>query len=129
LIVKSLDDVIGTEWDVHGPSWNSRRLLLEEDGMGYSLTHTVIKAGARMTLEYKSHFEACYCISGSGSVHDIKSDVTHKIFVGTIYALNKHDRHTLQADSKEDMHLVCIFNPPLTGKEVHQVDGSYALSK
>ena len=127
MIVRSLNDVVGTEFDVRGPGWNSRRFLLEEDGMGYSITHTVIAAGASMTLEYKSHFEACYCISGSGSVHDIKSDVTHKISVGTVYALNNHDLHTLQANPEQDMHLVCVFNPPLTGKEVHQEDGSYAL--
>jgi L-ectoine synthase len=128
MIVKSLTDIIGTEADVHGPGWNSRRLLLKDDGMGYSVTHTVITAGARMTLEYKQHLEACYCIGGSGRVHDIANDTTHEISVGTIYALNKNDLHTLVADRAQDMHLVCVFNPPLTGKEVHQADGSYALS-
>lgn len=129
MIVKSLADVIGTQFDVSGPGWNSRRLLVKDDGMGYSVTNTVITAGAEMTLEYKQHFEACYCISGSGSVHDTATGETHVIKPGTIYALNHHDHHTLKADEGEDMHLICVFNPPLTGKEVHQKDGSYALSE
>ena len=128
MIVKSLADVIGTEFDVNGPGWNSRRLLLKSDGMGYSVTDTVIKAGAEMTLEYKQHFEACYCISGTGSVHDTASGHTHEITPGTIYALNKNDRHTLRANEEQDLRLICIFNPPLSGQEVHQEDGSYPVS-
>lgn len=128
MIIRSLEDVVGTEFDVHGPGWNSRRLLLKKDGMGFSATHTIIQAGAEMTLEYKNHLEACYCMSGSGSVQDVASGITHEITPGTIYALNLHDRHVLRAEDTGDMHLVCIFNPPLTGREVHQKDGSYALS-
>jgi len=128
MLVKSLKDVIGTEFDVSGPGWNSRRLLLKEDGLGFSVTDTVIKAGAEMTLEYKHHFEACYCISGSGTVHDLATNQTHRIVPGVIYALNNHDRHTLKADIAADMHLICVFNPALTGHEVHQADGSYRVS-
>ena len=41
-----------------------------------------------------------------------------------MYALDQHDKHTLRA--KEQLVLACCFNPPVTGTEVHQADGSYA---
>ena len=41
-----------------------------------------------------------------------------------MYALNLHDRHTLRAE--EELVMACCFNPPVTGTEVHQEDGSYA---
>ena len=72
----------------------SHRFLLEADGMGYTVTDTIVKAGTKSLIEYKNHLEACYCIEGSGSV--IEMDGTeHKIVVGTMYALDKHDPHYL----------------------------------
>jgi len=129
MVVKSVNDVIGTPADVRGPGWNSRRLLLKSDGMGFSVTNTVITSGAEMTLEYKHHFEACYCISGSGKIQDHKTGDTFKLNPGVIYALDQHDKHTLYADDKEDMHLVCVFSPPLAGDEVHRADGSYSVGE
>jgi L-ectoine synthase len=35
-----------------------------------------------------------------------------------MYALDKHDRHTLRAD--EELVMACVFNPPVTGTEVHR---------
>ena len=37
--------------------------------------------------------------------------------------LDKNDAHYFEAF--EEVTLICVFNPPLTGKEVHQEDGSY----
>mgnify|MGYP001947326148 FL=1 len=42
-----------------------------------------------------------------------------------MYALNEHDEHYLRA--KTDLRLICVFNPPLTGQEVHDEDGVYPL--
>ena len=50
--------------------------------------------------------------------------MTHEIKPGVMYALDKHDRHVLKAT--EDLVMACCFNPPVTGKEVHREDGSYA---
>jgi len=117
MIVRSLDGVIGSAHDVSGPGWNSRRMLTARDGMGYTMTDTVIFAGAEMTLEYKSHLEACYCISGRGEIEDLATGQVHAIAPGVIYALNAHDRHTLRAF--DEMRLVCTFTPALTGEEIH----------
>ena len=125
MIVRSLGDIIGTARDVRGPGWNSRRLLLASDGMGYALTDTIVEAGTPMTLEYKHHFEACYCIAGRGEITAASDGVTHPIKPFVLYALDKHDLHTVQAIGG-DLRLICVFNPPLTGSEVHGADGSYA---
>ena len=124
MIVRSLDDITGTRFDVSGPGWISRRILVARDGLGYSLHDTVIKAGAELTLKYKHHFEACYCIAGSGDITAHSDGVTHVLKPFTVYALEQHDLHTVRAH--EDLRLVCVFNPALSGEEVHRDDGSYA---
>ena len=64
MLIRKLDEVKTVEWG----NGLSRRFLLEADGMGYTVTDTIVKAGTKSLLEYKNHLEACYCIEGSGSV-------------------------------------------------------------
>jgi len=125
MIVKQLDDIIGSESDIDTTTWRSYRLLLKKDGMGFSMHHTVIKAGTETYIWYKNHVEAVYCIQGDGEIEVIDSNDVYPITKGTLYALNRHEKHKLRA--KSDMHMVCVFNPPITGREVHQEDGSYPL--
>ncbi|HVK57008.1 MAG TPA: ectoine synthase [Burkholderiales bacterium] len=119
MIVKSLNDVISTEFDVDWGNGKSRRFLTLRDGMGYSLTETIVNAGSDSLLEYKNHLEACYCIEGEGEVRDTTTGAVHQITPGTMYALDKHEKHHLVA--KSDMKLVCVFNPPLKGTERHNL--------
>lgn len=129
MIVRNLyDDIIGTEADVDTPQWNSRRLLLANDGMGFSLHDTVIKAGEDLHLWYKNHLEAVYCIEGEGDIVEKKDGTIHPIREGTIYALDENDKHILRANKGVNMRMVCVFNPPVTGREVHDEDGSYSLA-
>lgn len=121
MIINSLDNISETERDVAWGNGQSRRLLIQKDNMGYSLTDTVINAGTSSLLEYKNHLEACYCIEGEGEVVDAATGETHKIVPGTMYALDKHEAHWLKAD--KTMRLVCVFNPPLKGDERHSLGG------
>lgn len=66
--VVKLEDVIGTDQEVKGENWTSRRLLLARDGMGYSVHDTIIKAGTETHIWYQNHLEAVYCIEGEGEV-------------------------------------------------------------
>lgn len=125
MIVKHFNDVAGTEHDVDTENWRSCRLLLKKDGMGFSLHHTIIKAGTETYIWYKNHVEAVYCIQGKGEIEAIDEGKTYPIEKGTLYALNGHEKHYLRAES--DMHMVCVFNPPCTGREVHDEEGAYAL--
>ena len=125
MIITSLKDILGSDRDVSGPGWNSRRLLLSGDAMGFTMTDTVVSEGADLELEYRHHLEACYCIEGRGEVTNLATGETHIIEPFVLYALDRHDRHRLTATGG-DMRLVCVFNPPLSGNEVHRSDGSYA---
>ena len=125
MIVRALTDIVGTDRDVWWGNGQSRRFLLEKDGMGYSITDTVINAGSESLLEYKNHMEACYCIEGEGEVED-QSKQIHPISPSTMYALDRHDKHYLRA--KTTMRLVCVFTPPLKGSEAHNVTNKDADS-
>lgn len=120
-----LVDVIGTDQDIDTETWNSRRLLLHDDNMGFSLHDTIIKAGTETLIHYQNHLEAVYCIEGSGEVETTADGIIHRIEAGTVYALDKHDRHLLRADPHTHMRMVCVFNPAITGREVHDKNGVY----
>lgn len=125
MIVRRLDDILGTDREVHAENgnWVSRRLSLADDDMGFSMHDTVLFAGTETEMWYKHHLEAVYCVGGSGTIEDLATGEIHEIGPGTIYLLNEHDRHIVRAT--EDLHMVCSFNPPVTGREVHDADGAY----
>ena len=127
MIVHRKDDLQGGPRDASGPGWTSLRLLVAGDGMGFSMTETRVLPGAHLRLHYTHHVEACYCIAGHGTVHEVESGRTHAIGPGTLYAPDAHDRHEVRVpEGGEALHLVCVFSPALRGDEVHRPDGSYA---
>lgn len=126
MLVRTIDEIKSTERDVsaRNKNWVSRRLLLKKDGLGFGLHETIIFAGTETHIWYKNHLEAVYCIEGEGEVETVADGKIYRIIPGAMYALNEHDEHYLRAF--KDMRLVCVFNPPLDGVEVHLPDGSYA---
>jgi L-ectoine synthase len=128
MIVRSLNEILNTDKEVKAENnnWVSRRLLLKKDGMGFSLHDTIIFAGTETNIWYKNHLEAVYCIDGEGELEDLDDNSRkHKIVPGVMYALDKNEKHILRA--KKDLRLICVFNPPVTGTEVHLPDGSYPV--
>ena len=123
MIVRNLKDARQGDRRVVAEGWESVRLLLKDDAMGFSFHITTIFEGAELHLHYKHHFEAVYCISGTGSIEDTATGEVHPIEPGVMYGLDKHDKHILRA-SKE-MIMACTFNPPVTGREVHDESGAY----
>jgi L-ectoine synthase len=121
-----LTDILGGPQDVHGATWRSRRLLLAGDAMGFSLHDTLIHAGTVTHMWYRHHLEAVYCIEGTGKVVTVSDGRVWPIEAGTVYALDQHDEHVLYADT--EMRMVCVFNPPVTGRETHGPDGAYPAS-
>ncbi len=130
MIVKDIKDIIGSERETKAPGgqWVSRRMVLASEKMGFSFHETIIYAGTKTHIHYQNHLEAVYCVSGNGKIEDLKSGKTHEIYDGIMYALNEHDEHYLYGGS-EDMRLICVFNPPITGREVHDENGVYPLIK
>lgn len=127
MIVRDFNELKDSERSVSDARWNSVRMLLADDGMGFSFHITTLEAGSEHTFHYKNHFESVYCMSGKGSITDLATGETHQIHPGVMYALNLHDKHTLRAE--EELVMACCFNPPVTGTEVHQADGSYAAAE
>lgn len=119
-----LNDLEGTDREVVSPDgWTSVRFLLKQDGMGFSFHETTFPAGLEFDMWYKYHYEAVYCYRGRGVITNRDTGESFDIEPGTLYALDNHDRHTLKAI--EEMKLVCAFNPPVTGREIHDEDGAY----
>ena len=125
MIVKSLADILNTPAHISSDAFESRRLLLAADGLGYSLHDTICKQGTEQRLEYKNHIEANYCIEGEGEVENATTGEIHPLSPGTLYVLDRHDPHIIRA-TKSDLRFLCIFTPALTGHETHDKDGSYA---
>ncbi len=126
MIVRTLNQCINSERRVVSKTWESVRLLLKEDQMGFSFHITTIYKNTQTHIHYKNHFESVYCISGEGEI-EIAGGETYPIKAGTLYILDKHDEHYLRAYKEQDMIMACVFNPPITGQEVHDKDGVYPL--
>jgi len=127
MIIRQLNEANNSTRRVVSPdgNWESTRLLLKEDNMGFSFHITTIYEGADFFLHYQNHLESVYCISGEGEIESLEDGSKHPIKPGTIYILDKHDKHMLRAF--KEIQFACVFNPPLNGKEIHNKEGSYEL--
>ena len=126
MIVRDLEKARAGGRRVVTENWESTRLVLKDDKMGFSFHITTIYAGTETPIWYRNHLEAVYCISGEGEVETTGDGKIYEIRPGVIYVLDKNDRHLLRA--KTEMTLACVFNPALIGNEVHDKDGVYPLT-
>lgn len=113
MIIRRLGEVPSVDWG----NGHSRRFLLAADGMGFTLTDTLVHRGSTTRIEYPHHLEAVYCIAGSGRLIEL-GGAEHTITPGTMYALDQHEPHLLAAGPDQDLQVVCVFVPPLHGSEV-----------
>jgi L-ectoine synthase len=127
MIVRQLQEAEQTGRKIVDPkgNWDSTRMLLKDDNMGFSFHITTIYKDADFQMHYQNHLESVYCMSGKGEVETLADGKVYPITPGTLYILDKHDKHVLRAF--EEMKMACVFNPPLTGKEVHNAEGAYEL--
>ena len=126
MIVRNLEECrkSGRLVTAENGNWDSTRMVLADDNVGFSFNITRIFPGTETHIQYKHHFEAVFCIEGEGEVETLADGKIWPIKPGDIYILDQHDEHLLRAT--KTMHLACVFTPGLTGKEVHREDGSYA---
>lgn len=122
--VIKLEDLLGTEREVDDGNWVSRRFIMKDDNMGYSVNDTIIRAGTETHIWYQNHLETVYCIEGDGEIETLSDNKVYQLEPGVLYALDQNDEHMLRGGSK-DMRMVCVFNPPLSGREVHDENGVY----
>jgi L-ectoine synthase len=115
MIIRSVGEIIGTGRDVHGTGWRSRRLVLAEDGIGYSLHETTLEPGVELRFEYVSHRETVYCIEGEGSVEDVVTGRRVQLRPGSMYSAGVGEPHVVRAETP--VKVVCVFTPALAGRE------------
>jgi len=123
MLIRSLDTIRASERNVVTDGWESARLLLKDDGMGFSFHITTMYAGKVLAMHYRHHLESVYVLSGEGTIEDLGTGQIHDLRPGTLYVLNAHDRHIVRP--KTDLVTACVFNPPVTGREVHDETGAY----
>ncbi len=116
-------DELSSDRVVSYASGTSNRILLESDGLGYTMTKTVVKPGKKHFQHYKNHTETCHCVTGKGVLTDAKTGQEFMIEPDVTYILDNNDPHYFEAI--EETVLICVFDPPLQGQEVHDSEGSY----
>lgn len=127
MIVRTTEEITGTDRDVEneGKTWRSKRIVLADDRVGFSFHETTIPAGTHNEFHYANHIEAVWLIEGKGTLRDLDNDTEYPLGPGSMYLLDGNERH--QVICEEQMRMLCVFNPPVTGREVHDENGIYPL--
>lgn len=125
MIIRTLSAIRASDRNVVTPGWESARLLLKDDGMGFSFHITTMYAGKELRMHYRNHLESVFILEGSGVIEDLGTGETHELAPGVLYVLNDHDRHIVRPTT--DIVAACVFNPPVTGREVHDATGAYPV--
>ncbi len=123
MIIRKLDEARAGDRNVKSDGWESARLLLADDGMGFSFHITTLYAGAELRMHYQNHLEAVMILKGKGTIEDLATGEIHELSEGTLYALDDNDRHIVRPET--EIVCACVFNPPVTGREVHDESGAY----
>ncbi|MFD1719735.1 ectoine synthase [Georgenia deserti] len=125
MIVRTIDEITDTEQDIKTENWRSKRIVLAREGVGFSVHETTLYAGTVNEFWYANHIEAVFVVEGEGEVTDLATGETHQLAPGSLYLLDNHDKHRVVP--RTQMRTVCVFNPPITGREVHDENGVYPL--
>ncbi|WP_043129492.1 ectoine synthase, partial [Photobacterium leiognathi] len=86
MIVRTLDECRDSERRVASETWESVRMLLKDDKMGFSFHITTIFENTETHIHYKNHLESVYCMSGEGEI-EVVGGKTYPIKPGTLYIL------------------------------------------
>lgn len=127
MIVRTTSEITDTDRDVtaENGNWRSKRIVLGGDKVGFSFHETVIEPGTVNEFHYANHVEAVWLVEGKGTLTDRETGDEHPLAAGSMYLLDGKERHTVTVE--ERMRMLCVFNPPVTGREVHDENGVYPL--
>lgn len=127
MIVRTTTEITDTDRDVAADNgnWRSKRIILAGDGVGFSFHETTIEAGSINEFHYQNHVEAVWLVEGEGELVDLDNNRSYPLGPGSMYLLNGHEKHRVFA--RTQMRMLCVFNPPVTGREVHDENGVYPL--
>lgn len=130
MLIRTMGDVEAAGKTIiinHGAA-SAVRLLLKDDGAGFSVSEARMRSGTVANLWYKNHWEANYVRSGTAVLEDMVAGRHWNLRTGDLYLVGPTDRHRMTATSPEVFRVVSVFNPPIQGLETHDADNSYAAS-
>ncbi|ROR71984.1 ectoine synthase [Bogoriella caseilytica] len=125
MLVRTIAEITDTEDDIKTENWRSKRIILAKEGVGFSLHETTLYAGRTNEFWYANHVEAVFVVEGEGQLTDLGTGEVHQLAPGSMYLLNDSDKH--RVEPRTEMKVLCVFNPPVTGREVHDENGVYPL--
>src|SRR5699024_10041590 len=125
MLVRSLSDIEDTDADIKSDTWRSKRLILAKERMCFSILEITQYEGTERYFWYPNHIEAVVITHGEGEVEDLATCAVHHPAPGTLYLLRDHAKHMVRV--RKAIRCVCVFNPPVTGREVHDEYGVYPL--
>src|SRR5699024_1893600 len=127
MIVRSTAEITDTDRHIKGNNgnWESKRIVLADDRVGFSFHETTIAAGTTNDFHYANHIEAVWLTRGKGTLRDLTNDKEYPLAAGSMYLLDGNEKH--QVIVEEEMQMLCVFNPPVVGDENHDENGIYPL--
>ena len=63
MIVRTTAEITGTERDISARDWRSKRIILADDGVGFSFHETTINPGSVSEFHYRHHVEAVWIVA------------------------------------------------------------------
>ncbi|MGC5257142.1 ectoine synthase [Gordonia sp. DT218] len=109
MIVRTTAEITDTDRQVDSDTWTSKRIILADDRVGFSLHETVVAPDTETPLHYPDYIEAVWLIEGSGELIDRDNERTYTLAPGTMYLLDQHERHTIVAHTR--LRMYCVFTP------------------
>ncbi|CAO0829879.1 L-ectoine synthase OS=Streptomyces microflavus OX=1919 GN=ectC_2 PE=3 SV=1 [Streptomyces microflavus] len=94
MIVRSFKDIENTDRHVRASTgtWESKRIVLAREGVGFSLHETTVYAGTETSMWYANHIEAVLCVEGETELTNDETGEKHLITPGTMYLLDGHEK-------------------------------------
>ncbi|MEO1200168.1 MAG: ectoine synthase [Pseudomonadota bacterium] len=66
-------DLAGSSRHIKHDTYETTRFLLEDDGIGVTVTDIVLAPGPKQTYGYDNLIEIGYCIEGRGTIEDLSN--------------------------------------------------------
>ena len=125
MFVKTLEDVRNAGLEIISPDGavTDARFLIADDRLGFGFSDVRLQAGLAIDRWNKHHWNANLVLEGTLEITDHATDAVHMLEPGALYCVGPKDRHRVAAIA--DVHLLSVFNPPLTGTETSDAAGSY----
>jgi L-ectoine synthase len=96
-------------------------IVTSGDQVGFSYSDVRLQRGHRADRRYEHHKMASLVLEGLLEVTEKATGRAHRLGAGGLYYVGPKDAHRL--DALEDVHMISVFTPALTGRETTDAEG------